>query len=197
MKNTVSTIDNMFDPPQLTKYKIENWKNIAGKKIREALPELNDDQLCDDVNEDVYSDYYDYTPEELPDYAPAIIDVLKPYLQHFAERRPIEIDSMWTQTAYKHQFHRVHNHGNMGWSAILYVDFDSKEHDGTVYYHALNDLREDSNIDVFQPKVKEGDLVIFPAYVPHEASMNMSDTPRRIISFNIRDKTPRPFISIP
>ena len=63
MKNTVSTIDNMFDPPQLTKYKIENWKNIAGKKIREALPELNDDQLCDDVNEDVYSDYYDYTPK--------------------------------------------------------------------------------------------------------------------------------------
>ena len=38
---------------------------------------------------------------------------------------------------------------------------------------------------VFNPKVKEGDLFIFPSFILHEAPINTSDEPRTIISFNL------------
>ena len=37
-----------------------------------------------------------------------------------------------------------------------------------------------------QPKVKEGDMILFPSSLLHEAPVNRTDTRRTIISYNIR-----------
>jgi ectoine hydroxylase-related dioxygenase (phytanoyl-CoA dioxygenase family) len=40
--------------------------------------------------------------------------------------------------------------------------------------------------ETYEPKVKEGDLIIFPSTIQHEASTNMSNKRRTIISFNLK-----------
>ena len=40
--------------------------------------------------------------------------------------------------------------------------------------------------ETYVPKVKEGDLILFPSMIQHEASSNMSDKRRTIISFNLK-----------
>ena len=41
-------------------------------------------------------------------------------------------------------------------------------------------------METFQPKVKEGDMILFPSSLLHEAPLNKSDKRRTIISYNIR-----------
>ena len=40
-------------------------------------------------------------------------------------------------------------------------------------------------MNVAQIKPMEGDLLLFPAYLPHSVGMNLSDEDRIVISFNI------------
>ena len=75
-----------------------------------------------------------------------------------------------------------------GWSAVLYVEFDDKEHSATTFYcpYMSNKRSFLGGYDTYIPKVKEGDLIIFPSIIQHEASTNMSDKRRTIISFNLK-----------
>ena len=41
------------------------------------------------------------------------------------------------------------------------------------------------NQNIAQIKPKEGDLLLFPAYLPHSVGMNLSEEDRIVISFNI------------
>ena len=45
--------------------------------------------------------------------------------------------------------------------------------------------RTELNRNVAQIKVLEGDLLIFPSYLPHYVEPNKSDEDRIVISFNI------------
>ena len=46
-------------------------------------------------------------------------------------------------------------------------------------------LRRKGVIKEDEIALKEGDLLIFPAYLPHSVGQNLSDEDRIIISFNI------------
>ena len=50
---------------------------------------------------------------------------------------------------------------------------------------AVSDKRTEFNQNVAQIKPVEGDLLIFPAYLPHSVGMNLSQEDRIVISFNI------------
>jgi len=41
-------------------------------------------------------------------------------------------------------------------------------------------------METFQPNVKEGDMILFPSSLLHEAPLNKSNVRRTIISYNIR-----------
>lgn len=83
--------------------------------------------------------------------------------------------------------HGVHNHGHSGWSAVLYVEFDPEYHTATKFYSPFNNPWS-GRLQTFIPPVNEGDLVIFPATISHEALPNESERLRTIISFNLRGK---------
>ena len=42
------------------------------------------------------------------------------------------------------------------------------------------------------PPIKEGDMVLFPSVITHEALPNMSDIRRTIVSYNLRGKVYQP-----
>ena len=98
------------------------------------------------------------------------------------------MNAIWFQSYEKYNNFKVHNHGIGGWSAVLYVEFDDEEHSATTFYspHMSNNRSTLGQYETYEPKVKEGDLIIFPSTIQHEASTNMSNKRRTIISFNLK-----------
>ncbi len=179
------TIYSLFSIP-IAHYEIENWEQNK-KKIMSVLPTLGREHL--ESNGEQHTDFFHQDSEnwELPPYADTIIDIIEPYLAEFTNRRRIEFTDLWCQTSYKGQNHGLHNHGHSGWSAVIYVDFDPKVHQATQFISPFNNPWS-GRLESFIPPAKEGDMVIFPATIHHEALANESDKSRTVVVFNLRGK---------
>jgi uncharacterized protein (TIGR02466 family) len=105
----------------------------------------------------------------------------------------IRIQHMWAIINKKNDFNVVHTHPNCFLSAAYYVKASkncgrftiespniAKRHSYPVVEHS-NEL----NVEVASLDVNEGDLLIFPSYLPHKVGINKSDDDRIVISFNV------------
>ena len=180
------TIHSLFSIP-IAHYEIQNWRQNK-ERIMNALPTLGWEHL--ESNGEQHTDFFHQDENLLPAYADTVISIIEPYLAEFTERRRIEFTDMWAQTSYKGNKHGIHNHGHSGWSSVIYVDFDPQVHTATQFISPFNNPWS-GRLQTFQPPVKEGDMVIFPATIAHEALPNESDKPRTIISYNLRGKVDR------
>ena len=173
---------DMFTVP-LVKYSLPNWPENK-KRILDALPELNSSHL--DQGIDVYTDFFsEMENKDLPSYGEVVVDIIKPCLANFSDERRVEITDMWFQTAFKGNSHGLHNHGHSGWSSVIYVEFNPLNHLPTKFISPFNNPWNGNLVD-YIPEVQEGDMIIFPANLPHEAEPNKSDERRTIISYNMR-----------
>jgi hypothetical protein len=175
----------MFSVP-IIHYEIENWE-VNKKRILDALPPECPEE-CDDG---VFTDFYVNILNELPEYADTIIDIIKPYLLDAKQKIRLSTDNsklefinMWYQKYYRGVSHSPHNHGHGGWSSIIYVEFDPEVHQPTQFTSPFNDILSGELVH-FIPPIKEGDMVIFPSIITHEALPNMSDIRRTIVSYNL------------
>jgi len=174
-------------------YDIDDWENVK-KEIQ--LPELTDAHLEQGV--EVHTDFFEHDyAGVLPPYADQLFKVAAVPINKFRKsgclgrRHQMEISAMWFETQVESQKHRVHNHGQYGWSCILYYDFDPNIHTPTTFYAPFHDFL-DGNMMSYVPPAKEGSIVFFPSSLHHEALPNRSNVKRTIISFNIKghiDKT--------
>ena len=164
---------------------VMNWEK---KKEYINLPEYTDAHLEQGVT--VYTDFFDnYQSDTQPEYADRLFKALKPELEDFKCEKflpegPIQIPYAWFQTALKGNRHALHNHGQTGFSAVLYYDFDPEQHQATTFYCPFNHYNTGSEMS-FTPRCNEGDLVIFPSYILHESQPHTSDKPRTIVSWNM------------
>ena len=78
-----------------------------------------------------------------------------------------------------------HTHGVIGWSGVLYVEFDKYEHSPTEFQGPLHDVNNGQQLE-YKPEVEEGDIIIFPSCLTHWVSPNQSKKRRTIMSFNCR-----------
>ena len=183
MDKELGFVNAMFTVP-IVHYPIENWSENK-KKILDALPPEDDSQL-EPNGTGLYTDFFiNGKVKELPSYFHTVVDVIKPYLKSFMDGNPVEFVEMWYQKYYNMVEHKTHCHGFTGWSSIIYAEFDPKVHESTRFFSPFRQPW-DCDVEVFQPKVKEGDMIIFPSSVLHEAPVNRTDTRRTIISYNIR-----------
>ena len=183
MKEQLGYVNSMFAVP-IVYYPIANWSENK-KKILDALPPEDDSQL-EPNGTGLYTDFFiNGKVKELPSYFHTVVDVIKPYLKSFMDGNPVEFVEMWYQKYYNMVEHKTHCHGFTGWSSIIYVEFDPKVHESTRFFSPFRQPW-DCDVEVFQPKVKEGDMIIFPSSVLHEAPVNRTDTRRTIVSYNIR-----------
>ena len=183
MKEQLGYVNSMFAVP-IVYYPIANWSENK-KKILDALPPEDDSQL-EPNGTGLYTDFFiNGKVKELPSYFHTVVDVIKPYLKDFMDGNPVEFVEMWYQKYYNMVEHKTHCHGFTGWSSIIYVEFDPKVHESTRFFSPFRQPW-DCDVEVFQPKVKEGDMIIFPSSVLHEAPVNRTDTRRTIVSYNIR-----------
>ncbi len=109
------------------------------------------------------------------------------------ENQNIRIKEMWAIINKKDDFNVVHTHPNSFLSAAYYVK--APENCGRFQVENLNIAKRHSypeianqnefNMQVGGLEVEEGDLLIFPGYLPHKVARNESDEDRIVISFNV------------
>ena len=155
-----------------------------------ALPEKKKENHFkkDDSISGLYTDFYqNIKNDKLPAYGLVVMDIIEPYLQDFSNRngdRSLEILDMWYQTEEYGGSHGLHNHGNNGWSSVIYVDFNPQVHTATRFFSPFNNAWNGELVESI-PQVEEGDMIVFPSMIAHEALPNQSRIPRTAISYNI------------
>ena len=85
----------------------------------------------------------------------------------------------------------------IGYNCFLSADYYVKaskdcgkfevEHPNSAKKYAFPEIekRNELNLEVASIDIEEGDLLLFPSYLPHKVSQNNSDQDRIVISFNV------------
>ena len=112
------------------------------------------------------------------------------------ENQNIRIREMWAIINKKDDFNVVHTHPTSLLSAAYYVKAPNNcgrfqiEDLNMVKRHAspLISNQNELNMNVAGLEISEGDLLIFPGYLPHKVARNETDDDRIVISFNVDTK---------
>lgn len=173
MKKTMFEI-NFFQ------YKILNWDNkklkilelieLNLKKHKHPL-DLIQTQKTSFASKDF--DAYDIISEDINQFAQEI-DCEVIFLDH------------WYQIYKKNDFHSIHHHTvspNL-YSGIIFVKYKEEVHKSTSFVNPLYwSTGQPKN---YSPKVEEGNMIIFPSDLLHEAPINTSNIERVVVSFNLK-----------
>ena len=188
----------VHDPFLLSCFQIsvENWPEKKEKLLN--LVDWKDPQSNSSV---FFSDYFKnlQQPDKRPKYAKSFINILKPELNQFVnavEQSPItrkfgqpkinlrmHIATLWAQRYTTTQNMQPHTHESVGYSAVLYAEFNEKEHEATEFFAPFKNVVDTMDYR-WLPEVKEGDILFFPSPLLHYSLPNRSKEPRTIFSFN-------------
>lgn len=104
-----------------------------------------------------------------------------------------EISACWANVLAAGASHRMHNHPNNFLSGVYYVlthtgadtiNFHDPRHQTGIIRPPVAELTAE-NTDQVVVSVKNGTLVVFPAWLQHSVDVNMSEHERVSVSFNI------------
>jgi len=109
------------------------------------------------------------------------------------ENKNIRISEMWAIINKKEDFNVLHTHPNCYLSSAYYVKAEKNcgkfeiENPNIAKRHLFPEIavRNELNLEVASIEVNEGDLLLFPSYLPHKVGTNKSDEDRNVISFNV------------
>ena len=127
--------------------------------------------------------------QELSKY---IFDVIQTYGWKCVPERVV-VSEMWAIINKPRDFNVIHTHPNAYLSAAYYVKAPEKagrfviENPLSVARHSYpaHATKTEYNIKAAALDIEEGDLLLFPAYLPHKVNENKSDEDRIVISFNV------------
>jgi uncharacterized protein (TIGR02466 family) len=115
-----------------------------------------------------------------------VINELNPNLKNVY----VELFESWYHITENGGYHDVHNHPNCSWSGVLCVN--PGEGDGGEF-KLLNpitsfhyDIGSTYIKQTIQKKFKQGDLLLFPSYILHQALPYFGNDKRIVIAFNVR-----------
>lgn len=194
-------LSNMFTIP-IEKFSVPNW-DVWRDRILAQCDENSPQAIITNGRVSLHemdTDYHDLVAKKaMPKYYWDVMDACAPILDQMAHETGLDMQkvvAMWHQTTANGKFHGVHNHGPVGVTAVLYVQFDPSVHKATTFIAPFTNFINGEIID-FIPEVKEGDIVFFPSYLAHLQEPNFSDVPRTIISFNVMGKEMIPHKVVP
>ena len=182
------------------KYKVEDYLNhnkILEKYIYQLQKEDPNGQKRSNIG-GWHSPFFDLNNNASVGYKflatlqPYIVDVFKSYGWSYNSKK-VFYSGMWAIINKKGNSNTEHIHPNSNLSAAYYVKAPEKGGDFLVnnpHSFSRNNFPEretptELNRLIAKHKVEEGDLLIFPAYLPHQVLPNESDEDRIVISFNL------------
>tara|TARA_Y100001963_G_scaffold131050_1_gene187937 strand:- start:228 stop:818 length:591 start_codon:yes stop_codon:yes gene_type:complete len=180
------------------KTKIKDWSEKHRDRLLDLVPKessrklVQPGQWTDSMD---YTDYHAWSNQavEKPPYYDELMKVLKPYLEEFfssgnykssyQNTGTTQIHEVWCQRYKSGDYHSPHDHGSIGYSAVLYAKLDPDVHRSTEFYMPFPTEQGSKRSQSLM--VEEGDLVIFPAHLLHMAPPHCSEDKIRVIfSFN-------------
>ena len=189
-----------FFPEPVFKYKFKNFKNF-NKELANYIYKLYEEDT-NGINRSNRGGWHSKN-FELKDknsiQLKFAIELQKYILTTFqnlgwkTQNQNIRIKEMWAIINKKDDFNVVHTHPNSYLSAAYYVKAPKNcgrfqvENLNIAKRHSYPEIanRNEFNMQVGGLEVDEGDLLIFPGYLPHKVAKNESDDDRIVISFNI------------
>jgi len=93
----------------------------------------------------------------------------------FIKVNSIQITNLWFQVYEKNDFHEFHTHTRTNFTNVFYLNLPSDK--------VKTDIK--LNNKKINLSVKEGDILSFPAYYPHQSPKNIYDENKIVISFNM------------
>jgi hypothetical protein len=157
------------------KYEIENWKNIK-VKLLETCEKCNEHFLDNVItNWNTSKEQKEFLKNKISNILHHQIDIFKKENNLFLYK----LDSAWFQKYKKGMNHDIHNHGYGGYSAIIYINYNSK-------YHYPTTFIDKHTKEEFYPNVKEGDIIFFNSIYNHYCPPNNDEKTRIICSFNLK-----------
>ena len=109
------------------------------------------------------------------------------------KKNNIRITQMWAIINKKNDFNVIHTHPNTYLSAAYYVKAPKNcgkfivENPNIAKRHSFPPIaqRNELNLVLNGLDINEGDLLLFPGYLPHKVGKNEADEDRIVISFNV------------
>ena len=191
---------SLFFPEPIFKYKFENYEDF-NNGLKLYIYELQKESSSGQIKSNRggwHSKNFRLTDKNSIQFKFGI-ELQKYILRTFqtlgwkTENKNISINSMWAIINKKNDFNVIHTHPNSYLSAAYYVS--APKNCGKFQIENLNIARRHSypeilknnelNAQVAGIEVAEGDLLIFPGYLPHKVAMNESDEDRIVVSFNV------------
>jgi hypothetical protein len=95
------------------------------------------------------------------------------------------INYAWFQEQKDGMFHFPHTHGNVGLSAVCFVEYDEKYHTSTQFLSPYLNPSKGHNEEYFEKNISSGSLLVFPSNIIHYTYPNNSEKNRIILAFNV------------
>ena len=161
-------------------YWVDNWdenKKAIKDLIDESKFSRNSNQWFDSDRANNNNSYTD-----------AFVKIIENELQMFMFEtgiKNIDVNDVWTVRYSKGDFHPPHTHSSLGYSGILYLDYDEEEHTPVWFVNKDNNPVTDRT-DYCVPDVYESGIVIAPSNTLHFTYPNTSEKYRTIVGFDIK-----------
>ena len=189
-----------FFPEAIFKYKLEDFKNL-NKELSEYVYKLQGEDKNGLVRSNKggwHSENFELTIKGSIQNRFALMlqkYILKVFQNNGwkTENKNIRIKEMWAIINKTGDFNVIHTHPNCYLSAAYYVKAPEKcgrfqiENPNIAkknYYPEIK-TKNELNLQVAGIEIEEGDLLIFPGYLPHKVRANESNEDRIVISFNV------------
>lgn len=191
---------SLYFPEPVLKYKFEDYESF-NKDLRKYIYELQKESSSGQIKSNRggwHSPNFKLTDKNSIQFKFGLKlqkYILKSFqtLEWKTENKNIRINSMWAIINKKDDYNVVHTHPNSYLSAAYYVS--APKNCGRFQVESLNIAKRhfypevlknnELNANVAGLEVKEGDLLMFPGYLPHKVAMNEFDEDRIVISFNV------------
>ncbi len=190
----------LFFPEPIFKYKFEDYENF-NKDLKTYIYELQKESSEGQIKSNRggwHSPNFTLTDKSSIQFKFAL-EIQKYILKSFqklgwkTENTNITITSMWAIINKKNDFNVLHTHPNSYLSAAYYVSAPKNcgrfhiENSNLARRHSYPKIKQNNELNAMVAglDINEGDLLIFPGYLPHKVAMNESDQDRIVISFNV------------
>ena len=178
----INKIDNYYYITNVKEHlKIKNKLLELINKMPSNLISMStpSDNLNEEELEDKYVSDWSVDSNYNREYLNYFYEIIQPYLTDMCLKlnfKKYKIINGWFQR-YKHSHQHIwHVHPDSNYTNMFYIDLP--------YNEVATQLYDPINKTIIKPKVKEGDLLTFPANILHRSPKNITDKIKTIISFN-------------
>lgn len=98
--------------------------------------------------------------------------------------KTLRFKDIWTVVYDENDYQTPHTHGPIGWSGILYYEYDAKQ-PSTVFIQPWHNIKTGLT-SMRSLDTQEGDMIFFPSFVMHFCPANHLKKKRKIISWDLQ-----------